>query len=252
MVETGETESEVDIGHILLVLWHRAWLIVLAGVLAAALAFGWATCLAPELYSSSVTVYVNDPGNFYGISIGNLTTARSLVQTYLVLLRNRTTLEMVLERADRADVYTYEQLDEMITASAVNDTEVLSITVTTDDPNEAALLANSIVDILPTRIAEIVDGASMRLVDSAIADYNRVGWSITMYMIVGILVGVVLMCALLIILDLLDDVIRDESSVQQICDIPILARVPNLLAEGSGRYGYRKHQYYGYGYGNEK
>lgn len=245
-VETKETEDKLDLFHIFSVLWHRAWLIVLAGVLAAAIAFGWATYTAPELYSSTATVYVNDPTN-YGFSIGNISTARSLVQTYLVLLRNRTTLEMVLKAADREGVYTYGQLNGMISAAAVDETEVFSITVTTNNPEEAARLANAIVDVLPVRIEEIMDGASMRLVDSAIPNYTRIGTNITRSTFIGMLIGALLMSALLIILDLLNDVIRDESHILQTYDIPILARVPDLTEDASGHYGYYK----GYGYGKK-
>lgn len=242
-IETRETEEKLDLFHIFSVLWHRAWLVVLAGILAAAIAFGWSTYTAPELYSSTATVYVNDPTN-YGFSIGNITTARSLVQTYLVLLRNRTTLEMVLKAADREGVYTYTQLNGMISASAIDETEVFSITVTTNNPEEAARLANAIVDILPVRIEEIMDGASMRLVDSAIPNYNRIGTNITRNTIIGFVLGVLLMSVLLVVLDMLNDVIRDESHILQTYDIPILARVPDLMEDTSGHYGYYK---YGYG-----
>lgn len=242
-VETRETDNGLDIGHILAVLWHRAWLIVLAGILAAAIVFGWSTYTTPELYSSTATVYVNDPTN-YGFSIGNISTARSLVKTYLVLLRNRTSLEMVLDAADRKDVYTYGQLSGMISAAAIDETEVIAITVTAGDPVEAARLANAIVEVLPVRIEEIMDGASMRLIDSAIPNYTRIGSTVTRDTFLGLLVGMVLMSALLIVLDMLNDVIRDESYILQTYDVPILARVPDLAGDNAGRYGYRK---YGYG-----
>lgn len=244
-VRTKESEEGIDFGHLLSVLWHRAWLILLAGVLAAAIAFGWATYTVPELYSSTATVYVNDPTS-YGISLGNISMARSLVQTYLVLLRNRTTLEMVLEAADREGVYTYGQLNGMISAEAVDETEVFTITVTTNNPEEAALLANAIVEVLPVRIEEIMDGASMRLVDSAIPNYTRIGSNVTRQTVIGLLAGMLLMCVLLILLELFNDVIRDESHILQTYDIPILARVPDLTEDASGHYGYRK------GRGSEK
>lgn len=51
----------------------------------------------------------------------------------------------------------------MVQAEAVNSTEVFSIDVTSPDPQEAELIANAIADILPDRIADIVEGSSVKI-----------------------------------------------------------------------------------------
>lgn len=245
-IRAKESEETIDLFRLLTVLWRKAWLIVLAGVLVAALAFSWATFTIAPTYSSTVTVYVNSNNSLSGLlSVADLNTAQRLVQTYLVLLRNRTTLQLVLEEAERSDVYTYGELSGMISAAAVNNTEVFAITVTTTDPYEAALLANAIAEVLPDRVDDIIDGSSMRVVDSAIPNLKKVGPDVTRYTMIGLLAGILLMSALLIVLDLLNDVIRDENHILQTYDIPILARVPDLLESENG------HGYYG-GYGKSR
>lgn len=52
----------------------------------------------------------------------------------------------------------------MVTAASVDSTEVFRITASSSDPAEAKLIVDTIVDILPNRIADIVDGSSVSVV----------------------------------------------------------------------------------------
>ena len=126
----------------------------------------------------------------------------------------------------------------MIESGPVNETEVMQVTVTCQDPYEAARIANGIASVLPQRITEVIEGASMEVVDSAIVDTEKVAPSITLYTAVGFLVGMLLSVAVLIIIALMDNTIHDEEYVIRTFGYPILAQVPNLNASSSKRYGY--------------
>lgn len=237
-VKTKENEEVIDLLHLLAILWRRAWVIVLAGILLAAICFAYATFMIPATYSSTVMMYVNNEASIGSVSfsMAELNAAQSLVKTYLVILRSRETLLMALEKAGSS--YTYEELGKMITASAVDSTEIFSITVTTTDPEEAARLASAIAEVLPTRVESVINGASMRIVSGAIANQKKVAPNITRYTAMGLLAGILIAAAIIVVLDLLNDVIRDENHILQTYDIPILAQVPDLLDDSSARHGY--------------
>ena len=231
----------IDLTHILKTLLQKAWLIILAGILAAVVGFSIAAFVITPTYSSSIMLYVNNSsfslGNTsFSISSSEITAAQNLVKTYSEILNNRTTLERVIDKTGVP--YTYRELSEMIVAAPSNDTEIMKVTVTTEDPYEAAKIANCIAEILPIRVSEIIDGASMEVVDSAIPELEKVAPSITVYTAVGLILGVILAVAVIAVMALLDDTIHDEDYVLQNYDCPILAKVPNLLNSGSKRYGY--------------
>ena len=232
----------VDMSHVAKVVWHRIWVIGIVSVLAAAIAFSFAAFFITPTYSSSIMLYVNnssfDVGDLgFSISSSQLTAAQSLAKTYTVFLKNRTTLERVIEESEVS--YTWEEVYDMIESGPVNETEVLQITVTSTDPYEAERIANGIAKILPQRIAEIVEGASMEVVDSAIADMEKVAPSIKLYTIVGFLVGAILSVTVIIIMALLDNTIHDEDYIIKTYNYPILAKVPDLLDNsGNKKYGY--------------
>lgn len=239
--KTNNKYYTIDVIHIAKTLGQRIWLIALAGVLAAAIGFSIAAFVITPSYSSSIMLYVNNSSfslgdTSFSISSSEITAAQNLVKTYSEILKNRTTLERVIDKTG-VD-YTYRELSKMIKAEPSNDTEIMKVTVTCEDPYEAAKIANCIAEILPVRISEIIDGASMEVVDSAIPDLQKVAPSITTYTAVGFVLGVVLTVIALVIFALLDDTIHDEDYVLQNYECPVLAKVPNLINSSGKKYGY--------------
>ena len=231
----------IDVMHVLKALRNRAWVIILCGILAAVMGFSFATFFITPTYSSSIMLYVNNSsfslGNTnFSITASEINAAQSLVKTYKEILNNRTTLERVIERTGVS--YSYKQLSSMIEATSSNGTEIMKVTVTTTNPYESSKIANGIAEVLPIRVSEIIDGASMEVVDSAIPVFDKVAPSITKFTAVGLVCGMLFASGVVVVLAVLDDTIHDEEYILQNYDYPILAKVPNLLNSGNKRYGY--------------
>ncbi len=231
---------EIDILQLLRKLWHKAWALVLAALIGGGAAFAYSAFLIIPLYEAEALMYVNNSSFSVGstsFSINNaeLTAAQSLVDTYIVILTSRPTLEAVID--DTGVDYSCDQLEAMISAGAVNNTEVFSITVTSKDPQEAELITNAIVDVLPERIADVVDGSSVRTVEWAIVPSEKSSPNITMYTAIGMLVGFVLACMVVIIQLAGDTLIHDEDYLTETYRIPVLAVIPDLYDDkGNGDY----------------
>ncbi len=231
----------VDVLHIIRSLWRRVWIIGLCGFLAAVIGFLISAFVIAPTYSSHVKLYVNNSsfslGNTsFSISSSELTAAQGLVRTYGEILDSRSTLERVIDEAKVE--YTWKELSHMITYEPSNDTEIMSVAVTCNDPYEASKIANTIAQVLPTRISEIIDGASMEVVDSAIPDLEKVAPNVTKYTAVGLVLGVFISIIALIVLAMMDDTIHDEEYILRTYDYPILGKVPDLLNTGNKSYAY--------------
>lgn len=233
----------IDLAHIFSTLLKRVWLIALVTIVSAVLCFAYAAFIISPTYSSEIMLYVNNSSISVGsasfsISSSEITAAQSLVKTYGVLLENKTTLEAVIEKSG-VD-YTWQELDEMVTASSVKDTEVLRVTVICEDPYDAAKIANCIAEVLPQRISEIIEGSSMEVVDSASVNLDKVAPSITKYTAVGGIFGLLASIVVIIIMAIADDTIHDEEYILNNYDYPILAKVPDLYSPDAKGYAYYK------------
>ena len=242
-------EIEIDLGRVFRAIMDRAWLVAVVAVLCAVLTFvGTFFFITPE-YESSAMFYVNNSNLSLGdasvsISSGDLTTSRNLVDSYIVILNTRETLVDVIDYAGISR--TYKEVRKMLSASAVNETEIFQVTVTGTDPQEAERIANAIAYILPKRIGTIIDGTSAKVVDAAIVPTKPSSPSYTKNTIVGFLLGLVMTVGVIALREIFDTTIRVEDDITQCCKHPILAAVPDMTAPGKGSSSY------GYGSGRSK
>ena len=242
--KTGQDYYVVDIMHVLKTLWRKVWIIAIVGILVAAIGFALAAFVITPKYSSSVMLYVNNSSFSLGdfeVSSSQITAARSLVETYIIILSSRTTLEQVIESAGVS--YTYEELLDMIDANPVNETEVLQVTVTCEDAEEASNIANCIAIVLPDRIGKIISGATMETVDSAVPNPQKVSPSITRFTAIGLIIGVFISALAIAIGAIMDNTIHDDDYIMKTYDYPILAKIPDLVG-GSDKKGYRYYNKY--------
>ena len=234
-------EVEIDLGRIIRAVIDKAWLVAVVTVLCAVLTFLGTFFLITPQYESSAMFYVNNSNLSIGdasvsLSSGDLSTSRNLVDSYIVILNTRETLADVIDYAGVSR--SYREVRDMLTAAAVNETEIFKVTVTSPDPQEAEQIANAIAYILPKRIGTIIDGTSAKVVDAAIVPTKPSSPSYTTNTIVGFLLGFVLSAGAIVLGEIFDITIRNEEDIARSCKHPILAAVPDMNAAGKGGYYY--------------
>ena len=235
----GEQEFFLDSKHLLLSLLKKSWLILIFGVIFGIFAFIQTRFFVTPKYSSSVMLYVNNKSfsiSDIEISAGDLSASQSLIDTYMGILMNRTTMEEVAEKAE-VD-YNYVQLMNMVSAEKLEGTELFYVTVTGADPYEAAHIANCISEVLSDRIEGIIDGCSLRLVDKAVPNLRKVSPNIVMQVLKYFFVGCFLMGLIIAVYVILDDTIRSEDYISKTYDLPILSIIPELGEKAAGGGGY--------------
>lgn len=246
-IERNE-ELEIDLQRLFAAILHKAWMVIIVSVLCAVIAFLGTFYLITPLYQSSAMFYVNNNSFSVGdaalsLTSGDISAAKTLVDSYIVILKTRTSLNDVIDYAgvDR----TYTELRDMIEAAAVNSTEIFEVVVTSPDPEEAEKVANAIAYILPKRISSIIEGTSAEIVDSAIVASKPSSPNYTMNTMVGFALGFVLVVGIIVLREIFDITIRTEEDVENVSKHPILAAVPDMTVSSKGSYAY-------YGRGNNK
>ena len=247
-VKRKEKIIDADILQILKTLWEKAWAIFLAAVLFAGAAFLWTYYLIQPKYEADVMFYVNNTSISVGnvgvsISSSDLTAAQKLVNTYVVILKTRMTLDDVIKESG-VDM-SYSELSGHISAKAVNSTEVFKVVVWDHDPYQAENIANTIARILPDKIASVVDGSSVKIVETAVVPTHRSFPSYSRNTLIGFFIGAAVAVVIILIVKYSDPYIKNEEYISQSYDLPLLAVIPRVRNDSdgkysSGRYYYRK------------
>lgn len=235
MSETREN-IEIDLRRILLMFWHRAWIILLVAILTAAIGFSYAWFFITPTYSSSIQLYVNNNyENSPGFSSSQLTASQQLADTYMVIMRSRNVLNEVAKETGLP--YSYSQLRGMISASSVQETEVFQVTVTCEDPAHAKTIANALAKVLPGKIKEIVKASDAEVVDYAVENRNPVGPSYKKYTLIGAVFGIVVVVGIIAVMEIMDTTINSEEYLTHVYkEYPLLAVIPGAKSSKSSYY----------------
>lgn len=230
---------EIDVQQLLSEIWEKKILLILASVVGALLALLITFFFVTPQYESSAMFYVNNSSLSVGdasfsIDSGDISASKSLVDSYIVILKTRESLNDVIDYAgvDRS----YSELKRMISAASVNATEIFEVVVTSPDPQEAEQIASAIAYILPKRISSIIEGTSAQVVDSAIVPTKPSSPSYTMNTFAGMVIAFVLAVAGIVLQKIFDVTIRSEEDIAQCCPSPVLAAVPDMAAPSKGAY----------------
>ena len=241
-------EIEIDLSRLAGALVKRSWLIGIVAVLFAVVTFLGTVLFVTPQYESTTMFYVNNSSLSIGetslsISSSDISASKSLVKSYIVILNTRGTLNDVIDYSGVNR--TYRQLKSMLSASAVDSTEIFEVVVTSEDPEEAEKISEAIAHILPKRISSIIEGTSAKVVDYAVLPTRASSPNYTKNTMLGFAMGIALAAAIILFNALLDTTIRDEEDITSTVKYPVLAAVPDLKDSGKGKGKY--YHYYGYG-----
>ena len=246
-LQNKQDVQEIDLLKLLKVLLGKIWIIIAAAFVGGIIFFLFTLFFITPKYQSSALLYVNNNSLDIGstklnISSGDISASSSLIDTYCVILKSRTTLEQAIKEAHLQ--LSYEQLALKVSGSAEGKTPVFKITVTDADPEMAANICNTIVEIMidpNSGISGIVEGSSVRVIDYAVVARKASSPSYTKNTAIGMLLGFVVAAGIIILFSLMDTTVREEEFLlENYPNIPVLSNIPNLFEDSAGGY-------YGYG-----
>ena len=254
MNESNKIEKQEDNFDLLLIakeLWRNALVIILSALITGAAVLVATAFFITPTYEATATFYVNNSSisigaTSYSISAGELSASSTLVHTYLRILRSRTTLEDVIEKGNLP--YNYKSLGGMLTTVVDSTSATFDVTITSKSPSEAEHIVNTIAEVLPDRVAEIVDGTSVRIIHYAIIPEHRSGPNYLKNLATGFLAGAILAAALIclrvIIREQNDVTVHSSEELRQLYPkVKVLAMIPDMRL--SQKKGYYYSSYYG-------
>ena len=140
------------------VLWRWLWLIVLGTLLAGGTAYLVSRNMTP-IYRASTTLLINQARSPTVTDYTSLITNERLAKTYAELLTKRPVLEEVANRLGVGIEETEEAgrggLPAAINVSPVRDTQLIQVSVESDDPQLAMDVANILPEVFIEQNAEM-------------------------------------------------------------------------------------------------
>lgn len=220
-VNNGFQLDDISIKSIARDVWRRILLVVLAVVVFAGGFYIFKCETYKPQYTSNTTFLVStrDSSND---AYSNLNTTVQLNQVFKMILDSS-----ALQESVKRDL-GLNVLDATITASVVEETNLLVLTVTAGSPLESYKILNSVIDNYPTYSSEVMGNAVMDVFDPPSVPTkpnNSVGGFSAGIM--GAMVGAALSLAIIVVLSFLKDTVKNERQVEDKLDTKLYATIPH-------------------------
>lgn len=229
--------QEIDFKRIFENFKQRVVLIAFIIFLTCTVVIGYTIFLEKPYYKATSTLVLtgvssNNSSND-AITANDLTINSKLVSTYQEIIKSKKVLNQVINDLN-LDVTT-DELAKMISVSAVNDTEIISITVTNRNPQACSKIANKVSNAFSAEVSKIYNIENVSVLDSAEIPSQSANMSFVKKLALALLSGLFLGCLLAFIIAYFDTTIKSVDQIEEVTNLPILGRVPNYNDKRKGK-----------------
>lgn len=224
--------EELDLKELFEIFWSKKVQIILIILIFAVIGIIYTMgFVTPEYTSSTTLVLATSNGENQSamnttnsITTTDITLNSKLVSTYSVLVRSKDVLGQVISNLG-IDI-SWENLKNNVTVSAVEDTEVIEISVTNGNPQYAADIANEIAKVFSDKVAEIYNINNVHIVDEAETPTGPSNINHTKDVVIFAFIGVVVAVIYVLIANMLDTTIKTADDIERQFKLPVLASIP--------------------------
>lgn len=221
----NEENEVIDLTEILSAVRQHLLELIFVTLAAALVGFTASKFLMNPKYDSSALMIVNTRQDVNAnVTSDQINSATKLVSTYSIIIKSDTVLQQVIDNLGLN--LTYAKLNKRVTVAAVDDTQVMKITVQSDSPEWARQVCEQIITVAPDVIKEAVEAGSVKVISNPSLATEPVSPNIEKNTMLAAAVGFVLVIGIIVLQVLLDNKINTEEDVTKYLDMTVLGVIP--------------------------
>ena len=225
-MEDNQDYETIDLLELLGVVRRHIVALLLTTVLAAAAGFAVSKFLMTPQYQARALMIVNTrQDTTANVTSDQLNSASKLVSTYSIIVKSDTVLNQVI--ANLGLNMSYETLAGKVGVAAVDDTQVMEITVTDANPDGARQVCEQITQVAPDAILTAVEAGSVKVISAASVDPDPVSPNVMRNTAIAGLLGLVVCLGVLFLQVLLDNKINTEEDVTKQLGLNVIGVIPD-------------------------
>lgn len=221
---------EISLISVLKVLLNKIWILLIATVVGALILSAYTVFAVGKQYTTSAKLYVHvenrnsvSPGT---IDASDINLAKTLVNTYIEILKSTTVLNPVIESLDEIyDGITPELIKSWFNGESLNGTETFQITITTDDPSLSYDVMTAILEVAPERIKSVIGASEVSIIEEPVYPESY-SWPLARNTAIGAVVGLILSAAVCVLISFLDTFVYTREDLTESFKLPVVGAIP--------------------------
>lgn len=271
MEQQNNNTNTIDLTQLIRICRKHIWALILWSVGLALVGWGVASFIISPKYTSSAQVLVNqkanknDPNAAYTTQQANMqlvTTYKDIVTSHVILqeasnrLANPTRVvkkaqpakyrteadgtrrlikkaqPAVIDRSGKAYSVSAKQLAKNISVSTQQQSQVFTINAKADTPDKSKAEANAVAEVFKDRIKSIMNVNNVTIVAPA-AKGVQSSPNVRLFTLAGFVIGLVLSFAVVMIRELSDTAVRDDSYLTETLGLTNLGQIAHFNVSSS-------------------
>lgn len=271
MEQQNTNTNTIDLTQLIRICRKHIWALILWSVGLALVGWGVASFIISPKYTSSAQVLVNqkanknDPNAAYATQQANMqlvTTYKDIVTSHVILqeasdrLANPTRVvkkaqpakyrteadgtrrlikkaqPAVIDRSGKAYSVSAKQLAKNISVSTQQQSQVFSINAKADTPDKSKAEANAVAEVFKDRIKSIMNVNNVTIVAPATTGVQS-SPNVRLFTLAGFVIGLVLSFAVVMIRELSDTAVRDDSYLTDTLGLTNLGQIAHFNVSSS-------------------
>ncbi len=224
--------EEIDLKELFIYIKNKIGLLIIITFGITLIGSLYGLLIQKPMFNSYTTVVLGGTeSSNTGITQNDININKNLVDTYAEIVKSRSVLDKVIDEL-KLDM-TYNQLGKIISVSALNDTEIIKITVDNEDAILAKNIANSTAKFFIVEVKSLYNMDNVNVLDEAIVSDSPYNVNVLKQTLIYVLIGLVVAFGVVFIVFYFDRTIKTVEQVEQKIKLPILGTVQKSGKGGS-------------------
>ena len=163
-----DDEMEIDLREIFFLLKSRWKSIFLAMLIGAAIFGAYHVFMVKPSYQADASIYITNTDSV--ITFSDLQLSSALTEDYANIIKSRTVLNRVIKELE-LDL-NYKALGNLISVGNPDDSHIITIKVTCDDPELSRNIANALMNVSIEQIYQIIGSSEPTVIDDGCAAWR--------------------------------------------------------------------------------
>jgi capsular polysaccharide biosynthesis protein len=223
MEKNNTNVIEINVKELFLTLLRKSWIIILVTILCVVGAGFYTTNYVEPYYTSTAKLYIlNKQGD--QTTMSDLQMGSTLTQDYMILITSRPVMEKVINTLNLN--MSYQGLASLVSVYTPQNTRVLELTVTYDDPDMAKLLVDTIAEVSTQSMVSIMGIDKVNVVEEGSYPYAPSGPNFNRNTRIAGMAGGLLTAFIIGLIFMLNDSIKSTEDIEKYLGLTTLGSIP--------------------------
>lgn len=217
--------EEINLKEFLQILkkkWHFLLLTSLIFILGVLI---YSSYIKVPMYKSYTTLVLTQSQSQENVTItqNDIVINQKLLYTYSELVKSKRILKQVINNLNLN--YKVNELSNYINVTSVDNTEILKIIVTNEDPKLSKDIANNIAEVFSSEVVEIYDINNVSIIDKATTPKDVSNNTIVRDVFIALILGLGMSSIVIFIIYYFDDTVKITETIEEDFSLPVIGKI---------------------------